>query len=68
MKQINAVSLGLIAILVNCVQAGVEIGSCPPVEVMPNFDKTRYVGRWYEDKRDSMTFIEWFMSCVTVTF
>lgn len=57
-----------IAALASTAQATYRIGSCPSFQAMESFDVNRYVGRWYEIVRDSMTTFELFSECVNVNY
>ena len=50
------------------VDGRIGIGSCPEVKVMANFDKYRYVGKWYEVVRDPTNPFTPFTTCVTQEF
>ena len=44
------------------------LGTCPPVQLATNFDKTKYAGNWYEISRDSEFFYEMGQECTTQQF
>ena len=51
------------------VNAGVVFGSCPEnVNIVENFRKERYVGKWYENVRDWSTNFEWWGECTTAIY
>ena len=56
------------ALYVGLAEAATTPGSCPNVPVVEDFDKSRYLGRWYEIMKDQANPGEWFGKCVTATY
>merc|ERR1711998_9081 len=50
------------------IQAKISIGSCGDVKMIENFDKTRYVGKWFELVRDRMNPYSISSDCTTKEF
>ena len=50
------------------VNGRLTFGSCPEVQQMANFDKTQYIGKWYEIVRDYQNPFTYFSTCVTMEF
>ena len=48
--------------------AMISFGQCATPELKTNFDRDSYVGRWYEQSRDSGLPLEWGQSCGTETY
>ena len=53
---------------VGLTDARVSSGGCPKVEMMSDLDSKRYVGKWYEWKRDYWNTYTQFTECVTKEF
>ena len=54
--------------LMTAAEGRMSFGSCPEVKVMANFDKYRYVGKWYQIVRDyNLLWTPW-VQCMTMEF
>lgn len=60
----------LLAIQLADLVAGISFGKCPSAPVVPNFNLTRYQGRWYEIQRAPLinTLYEIGLTCVTAEY
>ena len=61
-------ALLVVSSLMTVTDAKWSFGSCPEYKMMANFDKYRYVGKWYQIVRDySVWFTPW-VQCMTMEF
>merc|ERR1711990_650792 len=65
----SAMTLALSTMLMTETEGRISFGSCPEdLKMMANFDKTKYVGKWYEIVRDPTNPFPFFSMCVTMEF
>ena len=62
------VLLAVTASMVLEVSAYMSFGKCQTPELMTNFSRDKYVGRWFEQSKDAGLPFEWGQSCGTETY
>lgn len=65
--KVKILLLGLFLFLKSCIGQIPSFGGCPDYQAMTGFDKTRFLGKWYETER-YFTVSELASRCVSATY